>query len=362
MFKRKKRHEPPPIAGIHRRPLLPTAPGTVPGFLQIPEDTNPTRMRVLAYGPDGHVEKQIEHIEEIDPFLAEHPTTWLTVDGYSDEATMVSLAAHFRLHRLILEDVVNGAQRAKIEPYSDHCFIVARIPAGANGCTRQVSFILTDGCLIMLVDRPDEWSEPVRERIVNRIGRIHQDGPDYLLYAILDTIIDSYYPIIETLGERLERLETEVLRKPSSNAVHRIHATKRTLLRLRRSIWPHREMVNALLRDTNFLNEETQLHIRDCYDHLVRLAELIETLREVCTDLMNTYLSSLSNRMNEVMKFLTIIATIFIPLSFIAGLYGMNFRHMPELTWSFGYPMAAGAMIGVATIMLVFFWRKGWFD
>ncbi len=362
MFRRKRNEDPPPVAGIHRKPVLPTAPGTVPGFLQVPEEARPTTMHVLGYGPDGHEETDIEHIEQVDPFLARFPTTWLIVEGYADEATLVSLSAHFRLHRLILEDVVNGSQRAKFEPYPDHCFLVARIPVSNNGRTRQVNFILTENCLIMLIDRSSVWYEPVRDRVVNRIGRIHEDGPDYLLYAILDTIIDSYYPTIESLGERLEKIETEVLRRPSSGAVHRIHGTKRTLLRLRRSIWPHREMVNSLLRDSDFLDEETQLHMRDCYDHLVRLAELIETLREVCTDLMNTYLSSLSNRMNEVMKFLTIIATIFIPLSFIAGLYGMNFQNMPELGWSFGYPMIIGTMLGVAGIMMVFFWRKGWFD
>lgn len=352
----------PPAATEPRRPILPTAPGTVPGFVQIPEDAKPTEMRVLAYGPEGHNEEPIENIEAVDAYRDTWPTTWLTVAGYGSENTLAALTAHFRLHRLVLEDVVNGAQRAKLEQYPDHVFLVARIPVSTNGKTVQTNWILAGDCLIELARDDDDWLEPVRERIRHQVGRIHEAGADYLLYAVLDTLIDSYYPIIETLGERLDRLETEVLRAPTPTTMHRIHGTKRTLLRLRRAIWPHRELINSLLRDADFVTEETKLHLRDCYDHLMRLTELVETLREVCTDLMATYLSSLSNKMNEVMKVLTIIATIFIPITFIAGIYGMNFERMPELGWGWGYFGALGAMGTVAAVMMFFFWRRGWFD
>ena len=341
--------------------MLPTAPGTVPGLLQISEDAHPTEMHVLAYGPERSTERPIDSIDELDGFCEAWPTTWLTVEGYGTEKKLSALAKHFGLHRLVLEDVVNGAQRAKIESYDDHVFLVARIPQGSGGRTRQINCILADDCLVTILEDNDEWFEPVRDRIRNQIGRIHQEGADYLLYAILDTLVDSYYPVIEKLGERLERLEIEVLSSPRSDTIHRIHSTRRTLLRLRRALWPHRELVNTLLRDSPFVTEETNLHLRDCYDHLVRLAEFIETLREVCSDLMNTYLSSLSNRMNEVMKVLTIIATIFIPMTFIAGLYGMNFANMPELGWNLGYPVVLGLMTLVGGGMVVFFWRKGWF-
>ena len=359
---RKTRSRQPAPGDTPKRPLLPTAPGTVPGLLQIPEGAHPTEMHVLAYGPEGSTEKPIESIDELDDVCEAWATTWLTVEGYGSEKALSALAEHFNLHRLVLEDVVNGAQRAKIETYSNHVFLVARIPQGSGGRTRQINCILAGDCLVVLLADNDEWFERVRDRIRNQIGHIHEAGADYLLYAILDTLVDSYYPVIETLGERLERLELEVLSSPRSDTVHRIHSTKRTLLRLRRAIWPHRELVNTLLRDAAFVSEETNLHLRDCYDHLVRLAELIETLREVCSDLMNTYHSGLSNRMNEVMKVLTIIATIFIPMTFIAGLYGMNFAHMPELGWSLGYPVVLGIMGAVGGGMLFFFWRKGWFS
>jgi magnesium transporter len=330
--------------------------------VQIPEDAKPTEMRVLAYGPEGNAEEPIDRIEEVDAFREQWPTTWVTLTGYGSENTLAALTAHFRLHRLVLEDVVNGAQRAKLEKYPDHVFLVARIPVGSGGRTEQTSWILSDNCLINLVREGDDWLEPVRNRIREQIGRIHRAGVDYLLYAVLDTLVDSYYPIIEKLGERLDKLETEVLRAPTATTMHRIHGTKRTLLRLRRAIWPHRELINTLLRDAEFVTEETKLHLRDCYDHLMRLTELIETLREVCSDLMGTYLSSLSNKMNEVMKVLTIIATIFIPITFIAGIYGMNFERMPELGWGWGYFGALGAMGTVAAIMVFFFWRRDWFD
>ncbi len=350
------------------RPVLRGKPGAPPGEIKIPDDAKEMRLRVIAYRGERFYESEIESVDEIKSLLEGDDTVWVTIEGYGSKEKLEQLQKLFGLHHLALEDIVNGKQRAKLEPYGDSLFIVARVPHGGGGRTRQLNILVSKNYVVTGFERDDEWLDPVRERLRQSIGRIRDRGSDYLTYAILDTVVDSYYPMIEQYGERLERLEIEVLRKPDQTTVHRIHAIKRSLLRLRRAIWPHREVVNTLLRETDLMSEETNIYLRDCYDHLIRLVELLETLREVCSDLMSTYLSSISNKMNEVMKVLTIIATIFIPLSFVAGVYGMNFDNsasswnMPELAWMFGYPAVLSFMGLVAGTMLFFFWRRGWFD
>jgi magnesium transporter len=336
--------------------------------MNIPDDAVETKIQAMAYLGENFFESHIEEVREIEALIESGDTLWVQLEGYGSAEKLSEIQKLFGLHHLALEDIVNGQQRAKLEPYDDSLFIVARVPHGGAGRTRQLNILLSERCLVTGFSGHDETLEPVRQRIRDSIGHIRDRGPDYLAYAILDTVVDSYYPVIEQYGERLEKLEMEVLRKPTQSTVHRIHAIKRSLLRLRRAIWPHREVVNTLLRDTDLITQDTTVYLRDCYDHLIRLVELLETLREVCSDLMSTYLSSLSNRMNEVMKVLTIIATIFIPLSFVAGVYGMNFDssasdwNMPELQWVFGYPTVVGIMALIAGAMLFFFWRRGWFD
>jgi magnesium transporter len=370
---RQRRQEQRKLEGIYgtqkmRRPYLPTGPGTPPGSLVIPEDAHDTKISILAYGPEAYAEHEIDDPRDLQPVFDAWPVTWISVCGLKTEATLIALQQMFNIHRLVLEDILNGEQRAKIEAYDDAVFIVARAPQGGGGRTQQVSLWIQKGIVVTFFEEKDEWFEPVKERIRGQIGTIREVGTDYLTYAILDALIDAYYPIIDTYGERLERLEREVLSEPTELTVHRVHAIKRALLRLRRSVWPHRELINSLLRDhTDLVQQRTELYLRDCYDHLVRLAELIESQRELCSDLMNTYLSSISNKMNEVMKVLTIIATIFIPITFVAGVYGMNFDpeasrfNMPELRWLFGYPATLGIMGAIAGGMIVFFWRRGWF-
>ena len=366
--KKLKKHLPSEAHETRSRPVLPTPPGTAPGVTEIPEDAEETRINALVYNGDRFFESPIETVAELEALLEGDDIVWLTIEGYGSQDKLDALQHLFKLHNLALEDMLNGQQRPKLEPYEDNIFIVARVPQGGGGRTRQLNILIGEKYVLTCFEKEDEWLEPVRQRIRDRIGRIRDRGADYLVYAILDTVVDSYYPVVEQYGERLERLEIEILRKPAQNTVHRIHAIKRSLLRLRRSIWPHREVVNTLLRDTDMITQETTVYLRDCYDHLIRVAELLETMREVCSDLMSTYLSSLSNRMNEVMKVLTIIATIFIPLSFVAGVYGMNFDaaaspwNMPELRWVFGYPTVVGLMALIAGGMLFFFWRRGWFD
>ena len=231
----------------------------------------------------------------------------------------------------------------------------------------QFSLFLGPNFVLTFDEQPGDCFDPVRERVRRKHGRVREAGADYLAYALLDTIVDCYFPLLERYGEQLEDLEETIISQPNHTVVAAIHDIKRDLLSLRRAIWPQRETFNTLLRDkTPLLTDETRLHLRDCYDHTVQLIDLIETYRELGADLMDIYLSSVSNRTNETMRVLTVIATIFIPLTFIAGVYGMNFNagtspwNMPELGWYWGYPLVLGLMAMVAAGQLFFFWRKGW--
>jgi magnesium transporter len=220
--------------------------------------------------------------------------------------------------------------------------------------------------LLTFIEDPGDCFESVRTRLRGG-GPLRESGPGYLAYSLIDAVVDAYFPVVETFAERLDRLEDRVIARPSRRAVAEIHAAKHSLRSLRRIVWPLREAVNSLVRDPSpLIDDNTRVHLRDCYDHLVQIIDLVETYRELCSDLTDLYLSSLSNRMNEVMKVLTIIATLFMPLSFITGLYGMNFHtersrwNMPELDWLYGYPFALGMMALTALGMLWYFWHKGW--
>jgi len=325
-------------------------------------------LRVIAYGPDGYAEKEIQRPAEVREFLGKWPVTWLNVDGLGDAQVIGELGEIFALHRLALEDVVHVHQRAKVEQYDKNYYIVARAAQlNQHLETEQVSLFLGANFLLTFQERVGDGWDPVRARIRAGAGRIRAAGPDYLAYALLDAVIDDYFPILEQLGERLEILEDEIVVSPRSETISRIHEIKRSLLVLRRAVWPLRDALAMLYRDVNPLfTEETRLYLRDSYDHTIQLFDLIETDRDMSSGLLDVYLSSLSNRMNEIMKVLTVISTIFIPLSFIAGVYGMNFNtgkspwNMPELNWVWGYPFSLGVMATVAGILVYYFYRKGW--
>jgi magnesium transporter len=342
-------------------------PGATPGKLVGHADAAHPRVHVMAYGPDGLEEEGDEALGHV-PELGRRPVTWVNIDGVGHVDSVGELGEMFALHPLALEDVVNMGQRAKLEPYDDHLFIVTRMPVpGSRHMTEQVSMFLGKEFVITFQERSGDVFEPVRERIRHGKGRIRKCGADYLAYALIDAVIDSYFPLLEGLGERLEAIEDDVMRSPGPKTVAALHAIKTDLLGIRRDIWPHREALGSLQREESpFIRRETAVFLRDCYDHNSQLIDLVQVYREVCSDLMSVYLSSVSNRMNEVMKVLTIIATIFIPLGFIAGLYGMNFNpersrwNMPELNWAFGYPFALLLMLGVALGLVVFFKKKGW--
>ena len=338
--------------------------------MHIDPDAPKPVIRVIAYGPDGLTEEPIDRVDELSRYLQEWPVTWINVDGLGDEQTLRALGELFGLHRLTLEDVVSHGQRPKVEAYDDYLFIVVRMPSQSSAYeTEQLSLLLGDRFVLSFQEQSGDCFDGVRTRLRQGKAVIRRSGADYLTYALVDSVIDAYFPVLEQVGDDLERLDDEVLERPQRDTVSRIHAAKHHLQALRRGIGPHREAINALIRDSaEFVTPETTIYLRDCYDHLLRLFERVEVYREQCADLMNLYLTMVSNRMNEVMKVLTIIATIFIPLGFVAGLYGMNFNpeisgwNMPELGWTFGYPFALALMALLAGGMVLYFWRKGWFD
>lgn len=345
-----------------------TPPGAPPGTLVADPLAPKPVIRVMAYGRDGCTEQTVHDIAVIPDYLGRWPVTWINVDGLGDVQVIARLAEILGLHRLAIEDAVNTHQRAKVEHYPGHLFMVAHMATFNDHLeTEQLSLFLGKNFVVTFqAGRPGDPFNPVRERIRGDVGLVRQSGADHLAYCLLDALIDGYFPVLETTGERLEDIEDEILARPTSKIASHVHQIKRDLMTLRRAIWPLREAMNSLVRDPNpFLTDETRLYLRDCYDHAVRIIDFIETYRELGSDLMDLYLSSINQRMTEVMKVLTIMSTIFIPLTFISSIYGMNFHtdspwNMPELTWRLGYPFALSLMALVALGMLYFFVRKGW--
>ena len=345
-----------------------TSRGAPPGTLIADPASAPTTIDYFSYDEKACVEKREVDVDEALKIAGQRRVTWINVVGLADIAVIQAMGKAFELHRLALEDVVNVNQRPKVEEYDDQLFIVTRMITGATAKdTEQVSMFLGQGYVLTFQERPGDVFEPVRQRLRRDGGQIRKLGADYLAYALLDAVIDGLFPVLEQRGEEVEALEDRVIYAPRESLLGVIHQAKRELLDLRRAVWPQREMLNALMRqDGSLITEPTKVYLRDCYDHVIQLIDIIETYREVCSGLVETYLSSLSNKMNEIMKVLTIMATVFIPLSFIAGVYGMNFDpkasawNLPELGWAYGYPYALGLMAAVAGGLVWWFWRRGW--
>lgn len=343
-------------------------PGESPGAIEAAPDAQPTTMSVMAYGPDGFEEKKIDDVGEVEPFLERWPVCWLNISGLADVATLQRIGERFGIHRLVLEDVVNIHQRPKIEEYGHDAYLVVRaFENGDEPRCEQISLYLTKGLLLTFEERATGKFRAVRRRIRHGKGNIRHRGPGYLAYALLDTIIDQYFPLMERYDDRLGEIEDAIIGAHDTHRVHQIHVIKRELLAVRRAVWPLREVIHSMLRDESELVDDfTRVHLRDCHDHIVDLLDLLETYREMTAGLMDAHLSIASNRMNEVMKVLTIVATIFIPLSFIAGVYGMNFDpsaspwNMPELGWPYGYPAVLLLMLLVGVGMLACFRAAGW--
>jgi len=342
-------------------------PGQAPGTLQADPAASVPRVRAIAYDV-----QTCEELDSVDParlpeLRGDGRRLWVNVDGLGQGQMIEQIGAAFGLHPLSLEDVVNVHQRPKVEEYEGSLFIVCRMITPGDGITtEQISFFLGSDFLVTFQERGGDCFDPVRKRLRTAKGRIRHTNVDYLCYALLDTIIDEHFPIVERLGNELEDLEDETIENSQPDTLTRIHDLKRDLIVLRREIWPEREMVNRLLKDeSGLIHDGTRVYLRDTYDHTVQLIDMMENYRELASGLMDLYLSTVSYQMNEVMKVLTIIATIFIPLSFVAGVYGMNFDtkqplNMPELSWRYGYVIVLACMLLVALGMLVYFWRKGW--
>jgi magnesium transporter len=346
-------------------------PGTAPGTLNPPDwpSTSPTRVTIIDYGPDHLTERHCERFEEILEFRDTPSVTWINIEGLHDVELLRSLGAAFGFHPLTLEDVLNCGQRPKVESYGAYHFMVLKsLRLREELEVEQISFFLSGNYIITLQEVPGDSFEAVRQRIRQGKGLIRKAGPDYLAYALIDALIDEFFPVLESYGERIEELESELVLRPSPAYLRTVYKIKRELLVLRRMAWPEREVINALQRDeSKLIHPDTQVFLRDCYDHTVQVIDMIETYRDLAAGMLDVYLSSTSNRMNEIMKVLTVISTIFIPLNFIAGVYGMNFDpqrspfNMPELEWRYGYLAVLSLMASVAIGLIFFFRRKGWF-
>ena len=348
-------------------------PGTTPGQLNIRADAPPADLVLIDYDRDRSTRISVSDPTLIHEYLETHTVSWIDVLGLGNTATWAALSPIFNLHRLLVEDVVNVPQRPKIEHYQDQLLIIAIMvvisPDGSGFMKEQVSLVLGKNYLLTVQEEPEEdCFHGVRQRIEADRGIIRKQGADYLAYCLLDAIVDGFFPVLEYYGELIEELEDEVMIKPDRSTLARIHKIRRELLILRRAIWPLRDAINSLIRDgSHLISSEVQIYLRDCYDHTIQVMDMVETYRELATGLMDVYLSVVSNKMNEVMKILTVISAIFIPLTFIAGIYGMNFNteksplNMPELNWYWGYPLCLALMFTVASSLVFFFWKRGWF-
>ena len=348
------------------------APGTPPATL-VPrpsENAGPPRITLIQYDSETIFEGQFDSFEELMTRFDSTKTNWINIDGLNDIALLRKLSEQFHIHPLALEDVLNTSQRPKVEHYEDHYFIVSEMiyrDEQSRIAVEQLSLFLGDCYVVSLQEEPKhDVFEQVRARLRAGRGYARKMKADYLTYALLDSTVDQFFPILETVGESIEEIEDELLSKPTKDTLKSLYQGKRLLLQLRRAAWPQREIFNTLIRDdTGLISKETQVFLRDCYDHSTQIIDILESFRDLAAGLMDVYLSSLGLRTNEIMRVLTVISAIFIPLTFIAGVYGMNFNpdhpwNMPELNWPYGYFACLALMATVAISMALFFKRKHW--
>lgn len=374
------------MAKIHFRPIRVKTkprdnyfydqPGSLPGTLSIEADAAPPVIYLIDYNETNSTRQQLATPEECLPYLDSNSVSWVDVQGLGSENILQRLGQVFGLHPLVLEDIVNVPQRPKVEnDYKDHIVIITRMVVPKEHkfgfYSEQVSFVLGKHYLLTVQEEPEhDCFEQVRLRICNNKGSVRKQSADYLAYTLIDAIIDGFFPVLEVYGEQIEELEEEVITKPTRQTLTKIYQVRRELLNLRRAIWPQRDAINVLIRDDDdeLISNHVRIYLRDCYDHAVQVLDMVETYRELTSGLMDVYLSAVSNRMNEIMKLLTVISSIFIPLTFIAGVYGMNFNtetspwNMPELNWYWGYPLCLAVMATIALGLVYFFWRRGWFE
>lgn len=350
---------------LRRRSSL---PGTMPGILIPDPEALATTITVIAYSDTQVITQEIAEPEQLTALMMQWPIIWVNVIGLGDVDKISQFGKFFNLHPLALEDTVNTHQRAKVDDYQTHQFIVTHL-ATLNTTLKleQISLYLGKNFVVSFLESPIACFKMVETRINRFDNRFRSKGPDYLVYALLDAIIDCYFPVLEFYSEYLDELEDTIILTPNADLIAKMHELKRIFTALKRDIWQQRDMINMLYRETNALIQpETSVYFRDCYDHTIQIIELLETQRERCTSLTDIYLSSMANRLNEIMKVLTIISTVFMPISFLASLWGMNFSsevsrwNMPELRWQYGYPMALSIMSLIAIAFVSYFIRKKW--
>jgi magnesium transporter len=327
--------------------------------------TEALKITILDYDETHFEEREIKTIEECFPFRNTSTVTWINIDGLHQVEVLEKLGHFYGFHPLVMEDILNTDQRPKMEDYGEYLYIVLKMivymDKSKEIVTEQISLILGPNFVISFQEREGDVFNPVRERIRNGKGRIRKMGADYLAYNLLDAIVDNYFIILEKLGEKIEFLEEELVVHPATETLQEIHHFKRELIFLRKAVWPLREVIGGLERgELSLIQESTRIYLRDVYDHTIQVMDTVETFRDMVSGMLDIYLSSISNRMNAVMKVLTIIATIFIPLTFIAGIYGMNFKYMPELEWRWGYPIILLIMFILGVFMLIYFRNKKW--
>ncbi len=338
-------------------------PGT-PVFVGV-KKMEQTKIKIIAYDESKFEEKVIENVGEFFFSQDSKGVTWINVDGIHQVEIIEEIGKKFELHPLVVEDIVNTEQRPKIEDFGNYAFIVLKMliyedeKKDIRG--EQVSLILGKNFVISFKEKEEDIFEPVRERIRNGKGRIRKMGADYLFYVLIDSIVDYYFIILEKIGDYLEEVEEKVVTQPEKETFNELNKLKRELIFLRKSVWPLREVISGLERgDSSLIERGTRIFLRDVYDHTIQVIDTVETFRDIVSGMHDTYLTSITNRTNEIMKVLTIIATLFIPLSFITGIYGMNFEYMPELKMRWAYFTVWGVFVGISVLMLGFFKKKKW--
>ena len=351
---------------MSRRRKIPIRPGLSPGTLTVNgvHTTGPVRITVIDYDEAHFSEKRVENVEDCFPFRDTDTVTWINIDGLGNTEVIERIGKHYHIHPLILEDILNTGQRPKFEDLETYLYVNLTMLQLAgperNIKGEHVSLIIGHNFLLSFQEDVGDVFDPVRDRI-RKEGRIRKFGPDYLAYALIDDIVDNYFLVIEHLEEQVETLEEELVTNATPSSLHKINNLKKSMIFLRKSIWPLREVISGMERtESSLIKESTLIYLRDVYDHVIQVIDTLETIRDMVSGMIDIYLSGLSYKMNEIMKVLTLIATIFIPLTFVAGVYGMNFRYMPELAWEHGYYMVWVIMIAMVLVMICYFRKKQW--
>lgn len=362
-------------ARFKRKRLLPSSykpnPGSAPGVLTVNPLSHPTELLIIGYGPNGYMEQVCTRVEELEKFIAVWPVVWVNVIGLSDIQLIEDIGNLFALDRLSLEDVLDTSHRPKVEYYENYVFTILKAAhMGEQFDTEQLSLFLKKNVVIVFEEKPGSSFTQVRERIRRGTGKIRHTGTDYLYYALMDEVIDKYFPILDQMNQQLLTLEDEIMTSATNqaqNVINNIHHIKGDLLLMHRAIWPVSDIVNMVMRDdTSLISKPVRGFLRDCFDHAAQANEMTQFYRDTASSLLNTFLAYEGHKMNDIVKTLTIISAIFIPLNFIAGIYGMNFDpkvsrfNMPELEWIYGYPFALLMMLLVALFMLLRFKKRGW--